>query len=113
MPSHPWATEKGVRAVVEHWLASGRVKSCLAAERVLGANSPSVRPIPESIGPALRAALAGRGIRELYSHQLEALEAALARRHVVVATPTASGKSLCFHLPVLQALSEDPTSSAI
>ena len=47
---------------------------------------------------------AGRGITALYSHQREALDAALADRHVVIATPTASGKSLCYHLPALQRL---------
>jgi DEAD/DEAH box helicase domain-containing protein len=49
----------------------------------------------------------------LYSHQREAVEAAHAGCHVIVATPTASGKSLCFHLPVLQALLDDAGQSAL
>jgi DEAD/DEAH box helicase domain-containing protein len=49
----------------------------------------------------------------MYAHQARAIEAALARRHVVVSTPTASGKSLCFHVPVLQALAEDPEARAV
>ena len=52
-------------------------------------------------------------MRELYSHQRKAVDAANAGRHVVVATPTASGKSLCFHLPVLQALLNDTGHSAL
>jgi DEAD/DEAH box helicase domain-containing protein len=49
----------------------------------------------------------------LYSHQADAIEASLGGRHVVVATPTASGKSLCFHLPVITELLEDPSATAL
>jgi DEAD/DEAH box helicase domain-containing protein len=58
-------------------------------------------------------ALEERGIEKLYAHQTRAIEAACAGRHVVIATPTASGKSVAFHAPVLQALSEDPSARAI
>ncbi len=60
-------------------------------------------PMPEGLDPRLVNALASRGIRELYRHQAEAHALASAGKHVVLATPTASGKSLCFHLPVLDA----------
>jgi len=63
--------------------------------------------------PGLLQALAARGVTQLYEHQTRAINAALAGKHVIVATPTASGKSLCFHLPVLQALAEDPGSTAL
>jgi DEAD/DEAH box helicase domain-containing protein len=56
---------------------------------------------PDGIDRRLVAALAARGIHRLYSHQREAAQHALAGRHVVVATPTASGKSLCYNLPVV------------
>jgi DEAD/DEAH box helicase domain-containing protein len=59
------------------------------------------------------AALRARGIERLYAHQSQAYEAARTGRHVVIATPTASGKSLCFHLPVLEALAREPDASAI
>ena len=58
-------------------------------------------------------ALAHRGVSSLYSHQQEAIEHALAGRDVVIATPTASGKSLCFHVPVLEALCRDPGARAL
>jgi DEAD/DEAH box helicase domain-containing protein len=61
----------------------------------------------------LHQALAKRGIARLYTHQVEAVEAALNGQHVVVATPTASGKSLCFHLPVLNALVEDAEATSL
>ncbi|RDZ26654.1 DEAD/DEAH box helicase [Lysobacter silvisoli] len=60
-------------------------------------------PIPDDVPAALRAALHARGIERLYSHQAQAWEAARAGEHVAVVTPTASGKSLCYTLPVVSA----------
>ena len=51
-------------------------------------------------------ALRARGITSLYSHQAQAWQAAKEGRHLVVATPTASGKSLCYTLPVVSAAME-------
>jgi len=113
MPSPPWEQRLGIDAVLEQWLTAGAVKDCLAADQELPARPASLAPVPVGLHPALGRALAARGIRELYSHQAEAVAAAIAGRDVVVATPTASGKTLCFHLPVLQALAEDPAATAI
>jgi len=60
-------------------------------------------PLPAELDPRLRAALESRGIRQLYTHQASALAEIRAGRHVVVVTPTASGKTLCYNLPVLEA----------
>ncbi|MBK7582328.1 MAG: DEAD/DEAH box helicase [Myxococcales bacterium] len=113
MPAAPWSKPHGVDSVVAGWLESGTVRPCLAAERLLGESGGTSAPVPPDLPAGLRAALAARGIRELYSHQAEAIAAARGGRHVVVATPTASGKSLCFHLPVLEALTVDPSASAL
>lgn len=59
--------------------------------------------IPDDVPGALRAALQARGIEQLYSHQAEAWEAAQRGEHVAIVTPTASGKSLCYTLPVITA----------
>ncbi len=112
MPDAPWEKQHGVDAVVEGWLESGAVRRCLAAERLIEPAEATYAPIPE-LSPGLVSALKGRGIEQLYSHQVEAIDAALQGRHVVIATPTASGKSLCFHLPVLQAIADDPDASAL
>jgi DEAD/DEAH box helicase domain-containing protein len=70
-------------------------------------------PFPDDLHPRLRAALAERGVHELYEHQSEAWEAAARGEHVAVVTGTASGKSLAFNLPVLDALARDPKRRAI
>ena len=59
------------------------------------------------------AGLASRGIERLYTHQAEAIEAVHAGEDVVVVTPTASGKTLCYALPALQAIAEDPSARAL
>ncbi|HBG88909.1 MAG TPA: helicase, partial [Stenotrophomonas sp.] len=64
-------------------------------------------PIPGSVPPALAAALKSRGIEQLYSHQAEAWEASQRGEHVAIVTPTASGKSLCYTLPVVSAAMQD------
>jgi DEAD/DEAH box helicase domain-containing protein len=69
-------------------------------------------PMPAELPPALRAALAGRGITELYSHQAAAFRAVLAGDNVVVVTPTASGKTLCYNLPVFLELARNPQARA-
>ncbi len=77
------------------------------------ARAARTTPIPEALRPELRDALARRGIAELYAHQAQAYEAAVAGRHVIVTTGTASGKTLAFNLPVLDALAADPKSRAL
>jgi DEAD/DEAH box helicase domain-containing protein len=70
-------------------------------------------PIPLALDSHLHDALSKRGIDKLYSHQAEAFELAQARKNVAVVTPTASGKTLCYNLPVLHALLADPTARAL
>ncbi|HKE24732.1 MAG TPA: DEAD/DEAH box helicase [Bryobacteraceae bacterium] len=69
--------------------------------------------VPAEVRPALRAALAGRGIERLYTHQAETFGHVQAGRHVVVVTPTASGKTLCYNLPVLNRVLEDAGARAL
>ncbi len=70
-------------------------------------------PFPDWLDERIGAALAGRGVGALYRHQAAALDALRSGHDVCVVTPTASGKSLCYELPVLQALVEDPSARAL
>jgi DEAD/DEAH box helicase domain-containing protein len=70
-------------------------------------------PFPGWLDARIAAALERRGIAALYTHQGEALDAVRAGRDICVVTPTASGKSLCYELPVLQELAEDPSARAL
>ena len=68
---------------------------------------------PAGLDPRLVAAVRRRGIEALYTHQSQAVEAALRGENVVVVTGTASGKTLCYNLPVLHALLADPQARAL
>jgi len=70
-------------------------------------------PIPDTVDGRLAEALRGRGIGELYTHQAQVLEALREGGHVVVVTPTASGKTLCYNLPVLETLLHEPSARAL
>jgi DEAD/DEAH box helicase domain-containing protein len=77
------------------------------------ARPPRFAPIPEGLHPKVAEALAARGIEQLFTHQADAWDAAQRREHLVVATGTASGKTLAFNLPVLDALARQPTTRAL
>jgi len=66
-------------------------------------------PLPDALCALLRAA----GIEQLYQHQAEAYDAVVSGRNVVICTGTASGKTLCYHLPVLAGLLEAPDARAL
>ena len=70
-------------------------------------------PFPDGLDPRLLAAFERRGIRQLYSHQAEAFAHVAAGRNIVVTTPTASGKTLCYNLPVLDAVLKNPATRAL
>jgi DEAD/DEAH box helicase domain-containing protein len=70
-------------------------------------------PFPPSLDPRVRSALAAQGITALYEHQAEAWEAALRGEHLIVTTGTASGKTLAFNLPVLDALAREPKNRVL
>jgi DEAD/DEAH box helicase domain-containing protein len=70
-------------------------------------------PFPDGIDSRLREALARRGIAQLYSHQAEALSLVSSGKNIVITTPTASGKTLCYNLPVLDAILKDAATRAL
>jgi DEAD/DEAH box helicase domain-containing protein len=85
----------------------------VTAVRRLPAVEAVYAPFPDSVDPRLVKALGSRGISQLYTHQAEAVGHALAGRNVVTITPTASGKTLCYNLPVMDAILKDPSTRAL
>ena len=81
-----------------------KYRDCITGEAYTAARPGRYGAIPAQIDARLRQALHSRGIQHLYSHQAAAWGAIADGAHVVIATPTASGKTLCFKGPVLDAL---------
>ena len=85
----------------------------VTAVRRLPAVEAAYAPFPEGIDPRLKAAFDARGVQQLYTHQAEAYAHVAAGRQVVVTTPTASGKTLCYNLPVLDRILKNPAARAL
>ena len=107
----------------EHALVSAlkalEIERTLGAEPVLAAlrrfeGQPArYLDFPADLHPRLARALRSRGVERLYAHQREAYDAVRSGRHTVVVTPTASGKTLCYNLPVLDGILKDPAARAL
>ena len=80
---------------------------------VLPARPAQYAPFPAGLDESLRPVLEKRGVHQLYSHQASAVEATLRGEDVVVVTPTASGKTMCYNLPVLSAILRNEDARAL
>lgn len=81
--------------------------------RTIPPRPPVTVALPEDLHPTWKEGLRLRGVTELYSHQADAYLAARRGDHVVAVTPTASGKTLCYNLPVMQSLLENDEGRAL
>ncbi len=106
-------TKVPVADVLARWRSNSRVAASLVDIRELPGRPARHVDIPTTLDPRLISALWARGMTRLYTHQEEALRASAEGFDVVVATPTASGKSLCYHLPVFDALLGDARARAL
>jgi len=70
-------------------------------------------PFPDTIDPRLAAYYKGRGITELYLHQKRSYDSVTAKKNTVVVTPTASGKTLCYNLPVIDHMLKNEKARAL
>jgi DEAD/DEAH box helicase domain-containing protein len=100
-------------SLLETWGQDAEMAPNLAAWRRLPAAPGRFAPVPPGLHPVVSQALAARGIRCLYSHQAEAWDLCQQGENVVVVTGTASGKTLCYNLPVLDVLLRDPGARAL
>lgn len=81
--------------------------------KTIPAREAEYADFPEQLDRRVADILVGRGIKQLYIHQRMALDAAFAGQDFVVVTPTASGKTLCYNLPVLTEILKDSSSRAL
>jgi DEAD/DEAH box helicase domain-containing protein len=85
----------------------------IAYSGVERSREPKLEPLPDDLDPRVASALVANGVTALYRHQAETWEAAQRGENVVVTTGTASGKSLAFNLPVLDAIARDSKTRAL
>jgi len=102
---------------LHEWLArmeaNRRFTEHVTAIEHIPAEKGSYAPYPDWVHDRIRAVLARRGIEKLYSHQGQAIECVRRGQDIVLVTPTASGKTLCYNLPVLQRILEQPETRAL
>ena len=103
----------GTIETLERLLAQPEVAEAVVEHRVIPERPAEVVPFPAWLDKRLVRALHARGIEMLYTHQGEAIGALREGKDVVVVTPTASGKSLCYDIPVLQSVIDDPAARAL
>ncbi|MHB8874726.1 MAG: DEAD/DEAH box helicase [Myxococcaceae bacterium] len=109
----PWGAPRGLSSVLEDWRRDRKLWRNVVLDEVQAAREARFADVPDDLAPGVREALRLRKIERLFSHQAAAYRLAKDGRDVVVATPTASGKSLCFNLPVLDQLAREEGARAL
>src|SRR5256886_2825301 len=102
-----------VRAFLEELKRQPGYDGQVVYERFIPPRTARYAELNPPLPPALQESLRAQGIARLYSHQVEAVAAARGGTHLVVVTPTASGKTLCYNLPVLETLADDQDARAL
>ena len=102
-----------VDEIIQSWKKSPNISPNITDLRVFPKREGQYRPFPEFIHSVLREAFRQKGIEKLYSHQAEAIEAIHQGKDIVIVTPTASGKTLCYNVPVLNSKLSSPVSKAL
>jgi DEAD/DEAH box helicase domain-containing protein len=104
---------KSIKEYIQSLIASKRLGDQVVHHMVISEHPPSLskpeKPWPEQINYIIKSA----GIHDLYQHQADAVDLIRSGRHLVVATPTASGKTLIYNLPVLENVLKNPVSKAL
>ncbi|HZI08978.1 MAG TPA: DEAD/DEAH box helicase, partial [Myxococcus sp.] len=109
----PWNAPRGLESVLQGWRSDRQLWPSFVLDEAAPAREGAFAPIPAEVAPHVREALRQRGIEQLFSHQAEAYRLASAGKSLVIATPTASGKSLCYNLPLLDRFAREPQARAL
>ena len=102
-----------IQQIVEMYSARDSNREVITRLHHIPAQEAKWMSVPDWVRPELAAAYRQKGVERLYSHQARAAEIVHAGRNVVVVTPTASGKTLCYNLPVLNSVLENPDVRAL
>jgi len=102
-----------VHEIVEQFAARDSSGEVITAVRHIPAREAEWAPMPDWVRPELAAAYRSKGVEQLYTHQAAAAERVRSGRNVVVVTPAASGKTICYNLPVLNAVLENADTRAL
>jgi DEAD/DEAH box helicase domain-containing protein len=103
----------GLEDVLNQFRTDSRWSNCVTAWKTVPARDAQFAPFPTALHPDLERALRERRFSGLYSHQAEAFELVEQGRNVAIVTPTASGKTLCYNLPVLNRMLREPNARAM
>lgn len=96
-----------------HYLAELQKNPCVTGYHRVKARPARLADMPDWLDPQISRILGQRRVERLYSHQAECCERVRAGKNVVVVTPTASGKTLCYNLPILNGILENPDRRAL
>lgn len=105
--------KRTVSELLAEWRFDEELQQNIISTHSIEATPAHYADFPAAMHPSIQKALHARGIKQLYTHQRQAFDYAQQGKHFTAITPTASGKSYCYHLPVLQKILEDKSSRAI
>ena len=95
------STKDAVSDIISQWISDPKNNELITVRKTIPANEAKYAAAPDGLSAEIIEALNERGIEKLYSHQVESINHTLAGKNVVIVTPTASGKTECYNLPVL------------
>ncbi len=106
-------TAASATRILDEILSRSDIAPHVSHVEILPAMDATWASLPDDLDPKLLEALSSKGYERLYSHQRAAYDAVRAGKNTVIVTPTASGKTLCYNLPVVQTLMEEPDARAL
>ncbi|HQH72080.1 MAG TPA: DEAD/DEAH box helicase, partial [bacterium] len=109
-----WVEMADVDTVLESLRSDPHIRDNITFWHTIPAQPAEYGPWPDGFSPELREVLKQRGIERLFCHQAAAVDHVLRGENVIVVTPTASGKTMCYNLPVLHHLTQiNPEARAL
>lgn len=105
--------KKSLQAILADLKINNEFNENIVCWRTIEEKGAQTVPLPEELHPLLREGLKLKGINELYTHQKTAFEKVTEGKSIVAVTPTASGKTLCYNLPVMHRILINPEARAL